>query len=132
MAPAFLSLDEVLAIHADQLARYGGFDGLRDQEALNTALAAPEARMNNRWVHDDLAGMAAAYLYQLARYRPFVDANKRTAVAATLVFLALNGVAVTADPTELAELVRGAAAGAVDRPAVAAWLGARVTGGGPG
>jgi death on curing protein len=132
MTPAFLSLDEVLAIHADQLARYGGFDGLRDEEALNTALAAPEARMNNRWVHDDLPGMAAAYLYQLARYRPFVDANRRTAVAAALVFLALSGAVLAADPADLAELVRAAAAGEVDRPSVAAWLRGRVSGGAPG
>jgi death on curing protein len=132
MPPVFLTQDEVLAIHADQLQHYGGFAGLREEEALNTALAAPEARMNNRWVHDDLPGMAAAYLYQLTRYRPFVDGNKRTATATALVFLALNDLTLSADPADLADLVRAAAAGEVDRLAVAAWLRARVGAGGAG
>jgi death on curing protein len=126
VTPTFLALDEVLAIHADQLHRYGGFDGVRDDEALNTALATPEARMNNRYVHEDLAAMAGAYLYHLARYKPFVDGNRRTGLVAALVFLALNGASLAADPDELADRVRAAAAGETDKTAVAGWVRERV------
>ncbi len=125
--PTFLDREEVLAIHRDQLRRYGGFMGVRDEEALNTALAAPETRMNGQYIHQDLAGMAAAYLSQLARQRPFVDGNKRTAVLAALVFLALNGQDVKADETELAALAQAAAAGKVDRTTLADWLRERAT-----
>jgi death-on-curing protein len=132
MALEFLSRDELLAIHAEQLHRFGGFDGLRDEEALTTALAAPEARMNGRWVHEDLAGMAAAYLTGLARHRPFVDGNRRTATLAAVVFLTLNRAALAADPEDLAELTRAAGAGERDRAAVAAWLRERGVRGLPG
>jgi death-on-curing protein len=122
VAPEFLSRDELVALHDDQLRRYGGFVGVRDEEALTSALATPEARMNGRWVHQDLAGMAAAYLYQLARYRPFVDGNRRTAALAALLFLELNGARMAAEGPELADLVRAAGAGDLDQPAVAGWL----------
>jgi len=126
MEPEFLSREEVLAIHEDQLARHGGFLGLRDAEALDTALAAPEARINDRFVHGDLAGMAAAYLYHLARYRPFTDGNRRTAVMATLIFLALNDASLTAEPDDLTAIVRAAAVGEADLAAVARWVGERI------
>lgn len=121
-APTFLERDELLAIHRDQLQRYGGFMGIRDEEALNTTLAAPEARMKGSYIHEDLPGMAAAYLYHVARYRPFVDGNQRTAVLAALVFLGLNNIEVTAADTELAALAHEAATGTTDRPAIVTWL----------
>ena len=120
-APAFLSGAELDAIHRTMLTRYGGFVGVRDEDALTATLAAPGARMNGRYVHEDLPAMAAAYLYQIARYRPFVDGNRRTAVVAALVFLALNDrpPGPLADIAPLADLARGAAAGEVDKAAVA-------------
>lgn len=125
--PEFLTGDELAAIHEALLTRYGGFHGLRDEEALTTALASPEARMNGRWVHEDLAAMAAAYLYPIARYRPFVDGNKRTAVLAALVFLALNEQQVGREAAGLAEVARAVTAGELDRAAVADWLRERLT-----
>jgi death-on-curing protein len=127
-AVVFLSREEVEDIHQRLLTRYGGFHGLRDAEALTNALAAPGARMNGRWVHEDLAAMAAAYLYPIARYRPFEDGNRRTALVSALVFLALNGRRPAEDPAGLAALTRAAGAGEVDREAVAAWIRSRLEG----
>ncbi len=91
MNPTFLTLDEVLALHEDQITRYGGRRGVRDLGLLISALGTPSATFDGRFLHDDLFEMAAAYLYHLARNHPFVDGNKRTAFAAALVFLWING-----------------------------------------
>jgi death-on-curing protein len=125
--PLFLTRDELAAIHEAMLTRYGGFHGVRDDDVLTTALATPEARMNGRYVHEDLAAMAAAYLYPIARYRPFEDGNRRTAVLAALVFLALNDRRIGREVADLAEVARGAASGELDRSGVADWLRERLS-----
>jgi death-on-curing protein len=92
--PAFLSLAEVIQIHADQINRYGGQGGVRNFGLLESALAQPEASFAGEWLHQGLDGMAAAYAYHLCQNHPFVDGNKRTALACALVFLELNGLGV--------------------------------------
>jgi len=94
----FLTLAEAIEIHADQIRRYGGKTGLRDLALLESALAQPEASFAGEWLHGDHYAMAAAYSYHLCQNHPFIDGNKRTALAAALVFLELNGVTVL-DPT---------------------------------
>ena len=90
----FLTLAEVIEIHADQIHRYGGQAGLRDLALLESALAQPEASFAGEWLHGDHYAMAAAYAYHLCQNHPFVDGNKRTALAAALVFLELNGISI--------------------------------------
>ena len=90
----FLTLAEVIEIHADQIRRYGGRAGLRDLALLESALAQPEASFAGEWLHGDLYAMAAAYAYHLCQNHPFIDGNKRTGLAAALVFLELNGITV--------------------------------------
>lgn len=90
----FLTLAEVIEIHADQIHRYGGQAGVRDLGLLESALAQPEASFAGEWLHADRYEMAAAYSYHLCQNHPFIDGNKRTALAAALVFLELNGVSV--------------------------------------
>jgi death-on-curing protein len=87
VAPVFLTLDEVLALHEDQIRRYGGSPGLRDPGLLSSALGAVSATFGGRFLHLSLFEMAAAYLFYLAQNRPFVDGNKRTALASALTFL---------------------------------------------
>lgn len=94
--PIFLELEEVLEIHKDQIQRYGGSAGIRDMGLLQSALAMPQAGSGGQYFHADLFEMAAAYLFHLASNHPFVDGNKRVALAAALTFLAMNGVAVGA------------------------------------
>ena len=95
--PLFLVLAEVVAVHTDQIERYGGQTGVRDFGLLESALAQPEASFAGEWLHQDLYEMAAAYAYHLCQNQPFVDGNKRTALACALVFLELNGATLT-DP----------------------------------
>ena len=113
--PDFLTLDEVLGIHADQIRVYGGASGLRDLERLRSAIAMPETTFDGEYLHPSVFEMAGAYLYHLARNHPFVDGNKRTALMCALVFLGLNGQRLRADPDDLYALVDGGAAGEVDK-----------------
>lgn len=124
--PVFLTLDEVLLIHADQIARYGGRHGVRDQGLLSSALAMPEASFGGMPFHASLAEMAAAYLFHLAKNHPFVDGNKRTALASALAFLWLNGQALEADDDDLTEMVMGLAAGRLGKPEAAVFIRARL------
>jgi death-on-curing protein len=86
-----LSVEAVLAIHAEVLRASGGGAGLRDRSLLESAVAAPRASFGGEPLIRDTVEIAAAYLYYLCRNHPFVDGNKRTALAAALVFLQANG-----------------------------------------
>ena len=120
--PAFLTLDEVLGIHADQIRVYGGASGLRDLALLWSAIAMPETTFDGEYLHPSLFEMAAAYLFHLARNYPFVDGNKRTALMCALVLLGLNGERLRADPDDLYALVDGVAAGEADKAEVSVFL----------
>ena len=120
--PLFLTLDEVLGIHADQIRRYGGRPGLRDLGLLQSALAMPETTFGGEFLHGTVFEMAAAYLFHLARNHPFVDGNKRTALMSALVFLGLNGQRLDAESGALYELVDGVAAGSVDKADVSVFF----------
>jgi death-on-curing protein len=120
--PAFLTLDEVLAIHADQIRRYGGRTGLRDLGLLQSALAMPETTFEGEFLHGTVFEKAGAYLFHVARNHPFVDGNKRTALMCALVFLGLNGWRLEAKSEALYELVDGVAEGSVDKAEVAVFL----------
>lgn len=90
----FLHLDAeaVLAIHAEVLAAHGGTPGLRDRGLLESAVAAPQASFGGTPLIGDPVEIAAAYLFYLCRNHAFIDGNKRTALAAALVFLRINGL----------------------------------------
>lgn len=120
--PAFLTLDEILAIHADQIRRYGGRPGIRDQALLQSALGTPETTFEGEYLHTDVFEMAAAYLFHIARNHPFIDGNKRTALMAALVFLGLNDFELAVNPDALFELVSGVAAGEVAKAQAAVFL----------
>ena len=125
-APQFLTLDDVLAIHADQIRRYGGRRGLRDLGLLASALAMPQASFGGVQLHPSLSEMAAAYLFHLAQNHPFMDGNKRAALAAALVFLWLNDRRLDAGEDELTELVMGIASGRATKADAAVFIGARI------
>jgi death-on-curing protein len=87
---AHLTVEAVKAIHAEVLAAHGGGAGLREQALLESAVTAPGATMMGEPLFSDPVEVAAAYLFYLCRNHPFVDGNKRTALAACLVFLSEN------------------------------------------
>ena len=88
--PVFLAEGDVLALHRRGLEQHGGMDGLRDSNAFASALYQPEASWF--YAQGDLFELAAAYAFHLAQNQPFIDGNKRVAVAVALAFLELNGV----------------------------------------
>ena len=87
----YIRVDDIMAIHADQIERYGGGEGIRDPGLLEAALFRPQTGY-----YATLIDEAAALWESLSQNHPFVDGNKRTAFAATYVFLAINGLEITA------------------------------------
>jgi death-on-curing protein len=120
--PQFLALDEILALHSDQIRRYGGRPGIRDVGLLSSAIAMPAATYRGEYLHQGLPEMAAAYLFHICRNHPFIDGNKRASLAAALTFLWLNRMSVKASEDELTDLVMGVAAGTIGKPEVAVFL----------
>src|SRR5262249_38212373 len=118
----FLTLDEVLAIHADQIDRYGGALGIRDRRLLESALAMAEATYADEELHPTLHEKGAAYLFHLVKNHPFVDGNKRVALAVALAFLAMNEVTIRATDDELVDLVLGTIAGRHSKSDVAVFF----------
>jgi death-on-curing protein len=120
--PEFLDLEDVLAIHDRQIAEFGGAPGIRDQALLESALATPRATFGGSYVHGSPFGMAAAYAFHLAQNQPFMDGNKRTGLAAALVFLRLNGYRVVDPAEELYEAMIAVAERRLDKNGLASTL----------
>ena len=118
-SPLFLSVEDVVEIHADQIHRYGGSLGIRDVELLYSALGMPEAGFGDQYLHAGLVEMAAAYLYHIVQNHPFIDGNKRTGAMAAFVFLKLNSFTLEADESAFETLVLRAAQGQVGKDAIA-------------
>ena len=89
--PRFLTLEEVFVIHEESLEAYGGLDGIRDRNLLESAEMTPQLSFGGEYLHTDLFEMAAAYAFHIAENQPFLDGNKRTALASAMVFLEMNG-----------------------------------------
>jgi len=116
----FLSRLVIEAMHEEQLRRHGGAPGVRDPNALESALARPENKA--AYGEPDAFELAAAYAFGLARNHAFVDGNKRTAIVAAGTFLLLNGYRMTADDGTLYAFVMGLAAGEIDEEGAAAFF----------
>lgn len=98
----YLTMADILAIHEDQVERYGGAHGVRDPGALESALFRPQTGY-----YDDVIAEAAALWESLSQNHPFIDGNKRTAFAAVYTFLAINGFEFNADPDETYTFIIG-------------------------
>ncbi|MGW5956416.1 type II toxin-antitoxin system death-on-curing family toxin [Methylorubrum thiocyanatum] len=118
--PRWLTTEEVRTAHEKQLSRFGGPAGLRDENALESALARPV----NRWRYQeaDLAELAGAYAFGLARNHAFIDGNKRIAFVALITFLRLNGVPFRPDQAEATAIILGLAAGEIDESGLTRWI----------
>ncbi|MDA9905487.1 type II toxin-antitoxin system death-on-curing family toxin [Pseudomonadales bacterium] len=114
----YIRVEDILAIHADQIERYGGGEGIRDPGLLEVALFRPQTGY-----YPTLIDEAAALWESLSQNHPFVDGNKRTAFAATYVFLAVNGLEITATDDEAQDFVLGLySASRVTFEKLRAWL----------
>jgi death-on-curing protein len=118
--PVWLSVELVIAFHDEQLREFGGPEGLRDRAMLESALGRPK----NKWSYGeaDLAKLAAAYAFGIARNHPFVDGNKRTALLAIVTFLGLNEIDFLAKEPEAVVIIRDLAAGEVDEEGLTRWI----------
>jgi death-on-curing protein len=121
----WLTPDVAAAIHAEQLAEHGGGEGVRDQGALESALARPQ----NLAVYGspDAADLAAAYAFGIARNHAFVDGNKRTAAVISETFLILNGCALDASDAEVVVAFLALAAGELSEEEMADWFRQRIS-----
>ncbi len=118
--------DLVYAVHEIQLARHGGLDGLRDQNAVESALARPEQLLAYGNPPPDAAHLAAAYAYGLARNHGFSDGNKRTAWVVARVFLADNDVRLQFSEIDAIHAMQAVAAGTLDELQLADWFRVRI------
>ena len=115
----YIRVEDILAIHADQIERYGGGEGIRDPGLLEAALFRPQTGY-----YPTLIDEAAALWESLSQNHPFVDGNERTAFAATYVFLAINGLDIIAADDEAQDFVLGLyATSSVTFDNLRAWLG---------
>lgn len=118
MSILFLTVDEVERLHTLQVTAHGGSAGIRDVGLLQSALSMSSAGFGGQFLHEFPHEMAAAYLFHIAANHPFFDGNKRTALAAALLFLTINGLRLGAGKDATYALTLGVAAGEIDKPAV--------------
>lgn len=122
MSHEFLTVDDVLALHAEQLERFGGGSGVRDHGLLVSAVAQPQATFDGELLHPDLFAQAAAYLFHIVANHPFVDGNKRTGLLTALVFLDLNDITIDHGSADLYAVTMAVASGEMPKERVAAEL----------
>ena len=115
----------VEAVHLDQIREHGGLLGIRDENALESALARPR----QRWLYEpdsDLPCLAAGYVFGICTSHPFRDGNKRISFLAAVVFLELNGLDFVAPGDEVVETIMALASGKLDEESLAGWIRSRI------
>ena len=118
--PEWLDTSILLDVHAEQLALFGGADGIRDLGLLESALGRPLNKF--AYGETDLAALAAAYTFGIARNHPLIDGNKRAAFASMIVFLGLNGIDFDVPPAAATAIIVGLAAGEIDEDGLVRWI----------
>ena len=118
--PVWLSVELIKAVHEEQLRGYGGPAGIRDQGMLVSALVCAP----NKWAYgeQDLAELAAAYAYGVAKNHPFIDGNKRTALLSLVTFLGLNDIDFVAPEAEAVVVILGIASGEIAEEGLIRWI----------
>ena len=124
--PTWLDRPIVEALHSDQILEHGGSLGIRDEGLLESALTRPQ----QKWHYEpgtDLATLAAAYAFGIAKNHPFIDGNKRTALVAAYTFLAINDLELEAPEPEAVNAILGTADGSLSEQALASWIRSHLT-----
>ena len=112
-----LTVETVREIHAVALEKFGGSEGIRDENLLASAVLTPQSSFGGKSPYADIVEIAAAYLFYLCGNHPFIDGNKRTAMMAAIVFLRLNGIEPAPDSDAWEEFVLAGASSKLDRVA---------------
>jgi len=125
--PRFITVEEALFFHGEEIKQAGGTEGIRDPGGLAAALAAPQATFDGAYLMPSLFEMAAAYVESVCAHHPFVDGNKRTGAACALTFLLLNGYDIEEEyDEELADKVVDLVTHQIDRASLADYFQRRV------
>jgi death-on-curing protein len=111
----FLTLSEVLLILEDQIRNYGGVYGARDINLLSSAIYMPKSSFDGQYLHETIPAMAAAYAFHICQNHPFIDGNKRAALASSLVFLDINGYELNCDDETLYNEILSVAKGEIKK-----------------
>ena len=111
----FLTLSEVMLILENQIRHYGGIYGVRDLNLLSSAIYMPESSYDGQYLHETIPAMAAAYAYHICQNHPFLDGNKRVALASSLVFLDINGYEFDCEENELYDEIMNLAKGEIKK-----------------
>jgi death-on-curing protein len=122
----YLSIEQVVEIHAYQIRRFGGSAGLRDRGALEAAVARPQMTFGGEDLYPEIAAKAAALMHSLVMDDPFGDGNKRVGAHAALLFIRANEVEPEIAPAELTEVTLSLARGELSAEALTVWLRQRV------
>jgi death on curing protein len=120
--PVWIRTIEALAFHSQQIALFGGSDGIRDAGLLDSALARPKNLFAYSETAVTMADMAAAYAFGISSNHPFIDGNKRTAMQVSFVFLEFNGYPVTASQEDACVTFLRLAAGEISEAELALWF----------
>ncbi|MFO7814511.1 MAG: type II toxin-antitoxin system death-on-curing family toxin [Halanaerobiales bacterium] len=118
----FLPKEIILFFHNQLIKTYGGTYGIRDKKLLDSALKLPKTTFEDKYLHDTLIKMAAAYGFHLCNNHPFVDGNKRIALVAMDVFLQRNGIEITASEKETYKIMIKLAAEKLNKNQLVKWL----------
>ena len=121
MTPSFrfLTVEDVLTLHAIAIEDQGGDATIRDRGLLESAVATPAQSVGGELLHEDVPAIAAAYAFHICSNHPFVDGNKRTGLASALIFLSLNGIELEVRTKSLVEMVESVARGDLSKSGIA-------------
>lgn len=123
----FLSTEDVMHLHARSIRKFGGSEGLRDPNLLDAAVSMPRQSFGGEFLHPDLASMTAAYHFHLAQNPPFIDGNKRIALAAAVTFLRVNNHRLNATNDEAYDITIRVATGDINKGELTNWWRERIT-----
>jgi death-on-curing protein len=118
----FMPKNVIIYFHEQLILNYGGSHGLRDENLLDSALEQPKATFGEKYLHDSIMKMAAAYGYHLCNNHPFIDGNKRIALVAMDIFLQRNGFEIIASEKDIFNLIMELASGNLSKESLANWL----------
>ena len=121
----FLSYEQILIIHENQIKNYGGIYSIRDKNLLKSAIAQPKITFKGKYLHENIFQMAAAYLFHIVNNHPFIDGNKRTGLVAALVFLEINNVVFNESNEEIEKIILKIAQGKMVKNEISTWLNSR-------
>lgn len=120
--PVFLTVDDVIYLHQDQIERYGGTHGIRDNGLLSSAVESPKATYGGEFILKSISEMSSSYLYNIVQNHPFLDGNKRAGAISCVVFLMINGYSFEIPDKNFIDLVMDIASGRLKKDKVTSEL----------